>query len=365
MTYRVLLLLFLVGGACTLFAQNRQYNGEILREFFFERMASARAEAMGRADVAAGTGILSVFSNPTAIANDSALQIGANLAAPLYLLTNANYTFLGGSYRLSDRLVAGVSFRQFAIGESDFDILINGVFYPTTKPRTSQATFTVAATPVKNLSVGANLNMMVWKYLDDEPRSFLPYLDLGARYTVETGGGSPGAPDGITFGLGITNAFFQRIEFGKDTIRSKGALPVIARLGAAYQLHRNISYPGIGEGAFDFLVQAEVQDLLNNEFYSAFRLGTEVVLLDAFAFRLGYFTIGVDDFNNPQDNLSRVNDITFGGGLKIPLKKMSKGKIPASALLDVTILKQPPYTVSGPRMPNFRNFSLTVQWDID
>lgn len=365
MTYRVLLLLFLVGGACTLFAQNRQYNGEILREFFFERMASARAEAMGRADVAAGTGILSVFSNPAAIANDSALQIGANLAAPLYLLTNANYTFLGGSYRLSDRLVAGVSFRQLAIGESDFEFFVNGNFYPITKPRTTVATMTLAATPLKNLSVGASLNTLIWKYLDEEPRSFLPYFDLGARYLIETGKGRSGMSEGITFGLGVTNSFFQRVEFGKDTFRTKEVLPVMARLGAAYQWHRTISYPGIGEGAFDFLIQAEVQDILNHEFDSGFRLGGEVMLLDAIAFRLGYFTLGVDDLNNPQLNLSRVNDITFGGGLKIPLEKMSKGTIPASALLDITILKQPPYTVSGPRMPNFRNFSLTVQWDID
>ncbi|MDX2282695.1 MAG: hypothetical protein NW241_00975 [Bacteroidia bacterium] len=339
-----------------------QYDSEFQTEFLFERIPNTRAEALGRADVADGSSPASIFYNPAAIAQVQRLQTDFSTAAPLYLLGNADFYYAGAAYRFHKLLSAGLSYRRLDIGESDFEIFINGNYYPINKPRSSNAALTLASEPVKNLRIGVNVNFYDWKYLDGEKNARQIHLDAGAMYTLELPIGS-GDPHALTFGASVTNFLNSGIEFGVGSFRTVQKLPIVARTGAAYRIRRTVAYPGMDAGPIELVFMAEYQDVLNSPYKTAFRLGGETVLMDVLALRLGFFTSSEDD-SGVSTNRSRINDVTFGAGLIAPLDQLTGGKIPCRAALDVTVLKQPPFTFSGQRLPNFRSFGLRLDWTL-
>ncbi|MDX1905675.1 MAG: hypothetical protein SF053_01475 [Bacteroidia bacterium] len=340
-----------------------QYDQNFEPEYFFSRLPNARSEALGRADVALGGTAQSVFTNPAAIGQIEELHVALNTAAPLYLLSNADYYFGGIAYRVAPKLVAGLQYNQLAIGESDFEIFINGDYYPIDRPRSNNLCFTLAAEPVKNLRIGINNNLYIWKYLNQEPRALAWHLDAGAMYTLELGAERE-VPDALTFGASLTNSLFGGIQFGVDTFRTRQELPTVGRLGVSYKIRRQLSIPGMEPGPIDLTLVAEYQNLLNSEYLTAYRAGAELVLLDVLALRTGAYTEAVSDEGFPAENRSRINDITFGGGLHCPLDQLSSGKYPVDLWLDITVMKQPPFTFSGSRLPNFRSFGLRMYWNL-
>ncbi|TAE56462.1 MAG: hypothetical protein EAZ89_04680, partial [Bacteroidetes bacterium] len=359
---RVFYLLFLLLPLSGLYAQ---YDTEFQPEYFFGWLPSPRAEAMGQADVAAGNSIASIYYNPAAIGQVKGLQTFVSTAAPLYLLTEADFYDVGFAMKVHPLLTAGLSVRQMSLGETDFEILLGGQYYPIGRSKSTNYALTLASEPVKNLRVGVNVNLFDWKYIskDVSPKTnaYLPHFDAGVMYTLDVPAGS-GDPHHLTLAASVTNLSGARITFGVDSFETQQQFPAFARIGAAYAFSREVSIPGMKPGPVDVLLQAEYQNILNSEYKTAFRAGAEVVLLDLLALRIGAYTQN-ENTTNSTNSYPRHQDFTFGGGLIFPLKELTNGKIPAKARLDVTIMEQAPY-VDGRRLPNFRSFGLTMDWDL-
>ncbi|MDX2248956.1 MAG: hypothetical protein SF052_19365 [Bacteroidia bacterium] len=336
-----------------------QYYSAFQNEYFFGRMPVVKAEAMGQTEVALGGTVPSLFYNPAGIGIIENQEITLVSSGPYYLLTEADNYFVGYARRFHPKLVAAASFHQFATGPSAFEIEINGVFYPIDKPKTTNFALTVAATPIKNLHAGINFNYFRWKYINDLSRATTFHFDAGVLYEIPVSDTRK-----LSLGASVTNLFFDRISFESPAGDfGENALPVIARLGAAYRMKTILSPPGAEPGDVDILIAVEYQNLLNSEFHTAFRIGSEWVFYKVFAFRLGAYTHTEDDFG-VSTNYSRIRDITYGFGIILPLSTWCEGKIPFDAHLDYTSLKQPPATSSFGRLPNMRGFSLRMVFPV-
>ena len=349
----LLLVLVLYAGAMQ--AQRQRYYPFFQQEWFFGNLPSARTEAMGRADVAVGGTLSSMYYNPAGIGEIEQWEATFSTSAPYYALTESDYYFAGYARRINEKLVAAISLNQFAVGPTTFEVDIEGANFPVDKPTVNNLAITAAYEPIDQLQIGINANLFSWKLFDGVAASISPIIDVGALYTLPLSNGSH-----LRFGAAVVNASYSTITFSSPiNTESTSPFPVVARAGVSYQKDTEINIPGAGAQPLTLLVTTEIQDLFNNEYRNAFRLGGELVFARVLALRLGYFTITEDDFGFSA-NLSRVNDFTYGFGAIIPVNEISQGKLPLTLHIDYMSLENPPVNSFVPRSQNKRAFSFRV-----
>jgi len=140
--------------------------------------------------------------------------------------------------------------------------------------------------------------------------------------------------------------------------------PSILRFGAAYMALFPVQASFLGLEQLQFTGTLEYQNVLNNEYRTGIRIGTETVLWDALAVRLGYLSHSLND-NGLAVNRSQMTDFTFGFGLIIPLEELTSSSLPFNLHVDFTSLKQPPTSELGGRRPNMRTFSFRLVWVVN
>ena len=358
---RFFTLVWALGLALPAFAQlgGRPYFPFFQQEFFFGNLPSPRAEAMGRTGVALPGSPTSYLYNPAGIGTVEDWSAELSTSGPFYLLGASDYYFAGFVKRLHPKLVAGLNLHRFAVGPTTFSVDIAGQDFALQSPATNDLAATVAVEPVTGLHLGLNAHLFHWHLFDDSPDARSLYLDFGALYTRELASG-----DRLTAGLGVVNITGDEITFESPIgTSSSNVFPIIARVGLTYQTDMVVSIPGAGEQPLALLFTTEYQDLLNNEFRTAFRLGSEATLADVLAVRLGVYTRS-EDARGVSNNRGRVTDITYGFGFILPLERLSDGRIPARLALDFCALEPPPLIVQGTRLPNRRSFGLRLVSDL-
>ena len=105
----------------------------------------------------------------------------------------------------------------------------------------------------------------------------------------------------------------------------------------------------------------EAQDVVNSDYRTAFRLATEWLAYDIFAFRMGFYTLSQNDMG-VLTNKSRINVFTYSFGLVVPVNRMTSGMVPIDIHLDVTAQKQPELTTNSPNISPMRTVGLRVVW---
>ncbi|RMG67239.1 MAG: hypothetical protein D6722_13535 [Bacteroidetes bacterium] len=337
----------------------RPYFPFFQQEFFFGNLPSPRAEAMARAGVALPGAPTSYYYNPAGIGTVEDWAAEATTSAPFYLLREADYYHAGFVKRFHPKLVAGLNLYQFAMGPSTFTVDIEGEDFELEAPTSTDMAATVAFEPLSGLQLGLTAHLFNWDLFDDVADARSLYLDFGALYTRQLASG-----DRLTAGLGVVNITGDEITFESPIgTTSSNVFPIVARLGLTYEKELRLSLPGAGDQPLALLVTTEYQDLLNNDFRTTFRLGTEAVLADVLAVRLGFFTQNQDD-QGVANNRDRVSDITYGFGFILPLKRLSEGRIPARLALDFYAMEPPPVVFQGTRLPNRRGFGLRLISDL-
>lgn len=164
--YFVTLLAMFAGVFSETFSQN--YNG-VFPEFFLGRQPSARAEAMGRGLSAVTGDALSYYYNPAGMASLKGLNVNASFAGPFYLLDEASYNFLGASYKIEKYGTIGFSRDYFTFGD---EVIITDEFgNPTGEtytPHGQNFRLNLSSEVIKDLYVGANLNLLQPRYTRGE-----------------------------------------------------------------------------------------------------------------------------------------------------------------------------------------------------
>lgn len=336
-----------------------QYHYRFQQEYFFGNLPDPRSEAMGKASVAIGGSVASVFQNPASLATTGQQQVYVSTSAPFYILEESDYYFTGYSRRILPGIIAGISLNQLRIGPTGFETDINGKDFPLDKPVSSNLALTVAAEPLKGLTLGINANVFGLKYFDEVKPTRALNIDLGGLYVIHLS-----EHNKLQFGLGVTNILGSSIALiSPEGDEASNNLPTVARIGAAYIINTEMDYPGAGSGPLQLTLTTEYQNVLNNDFRTTFRLGGEMVFWEFLAFRLGVFTQTLDDLGN-SENRDQLNDITYGFGVIIPFEKLSGRNLPFIASLDYTSLESAPVVYSGTRLPNKRMFSLKIDWPL-
>ncbi|MEO0468923.1 MAG: hypothetical protein AAF206_04825 [Bacteroidota bacterium] len=334
-----------------------QYQSGFQQEYFFGHFPNAQTDALGGTSVALGGNVFSAWTNPAGISQIDSRELNLSLSAPFFILRESDTYFLGYAQKLNETFSAGLSVHQFAMGPSTFDINFGSERYPVDAPKVTNVILSLAAEPIKGLHAGVNLNVFNWKYIDEIPITRAAFFDIGAVYEFAPNANHPDQQ--LQFGTSLTNTTFSRIQFdGPQGEVGDEAFPAIFRLGATYSGKGRIQLVGANEGALSWLVSVEYMDLLNNEFRTTIRGGTEVMLYDVLAIRLGAYRQSKDNLGNPI-NASRDQQITHGFGVKIPIRRIFKDRVPFDIMVDYTSLPHPKGIVT---IPNFRTFSFRMIW---
>jgi hypothetical protein len=341
-----------------------QYNYGFQQEYFFGRLPSGQIEAMGRANVAVGGSVASLFFNPAGIGLIDQQEATFSTSAPFYFLKGADYYFVGAARRFKPNMVGALTVNKFAIGPTTFDLTILGIRYPTDKPRSTNIALSYAIEPIEGLHIGTNVNTFLWKYIDEVPVTAGLHIDLGALYRMPLNEGEDRSSH-LQFGAAVNNLTFAGISFANPQGEKDFAdFPAIMRAGVAFMANGPVDVGFLGLEKIGFTGTLEYQNVLNDFFRRGIRIGTETILWDVFAVRLGYLSHSLND-GGLSSNRDRMRDLTFGFGLIIPLQSLTNGKVPFNMNVDYVSLKQPPQTDAFGRLENFRTFSFRFVWVVE
>lgn len=328
-----------------------------LIEYFWGRQPSARAEAMGRGHVALTGEISSVFYNPAGIGSIRGAIFNTSYASPFYLLDKAKYFFVGAGVRLNPVWVLGLSVNHLTYAEK-FPVMAgpDNATQRTYTPQMSNYAFTLTFAPFDALEAGVSANLFSWHYFYGKTTK-RAFVDVGLMGTVWRKG-TELTEHNLRVGGSLCNLGYSDIEVASY----REELPVIARLGLSYgfAVRRNVLVEGLQ--ALGLRVHTEFQDLLNSEHHTAFRAGAEMVFLEMWALRAGYYSETWEDYGNTEVNKSRITDFTYGFGLFLPISRLTHQETPLDIEVDFVSLPQVSHTKTGGGWRNFTSVSLVVRW---
>lgn len=335
-----------------------QYDYGFLKEHFFGRLPSARAEAMGKSYTSIDGDLATAYFNPAGIATINELEINGSFTSPYYLLKKAKYDFASIGYKIKDYLIVGLNRNHFSFGEKIYYTDIIGNVLGSYDMYETNYCLTLASQPIKNLFLGLNSNYFIWNPLDKKATTV--HLDFGVIKKFqflqkETSGHS------VNIGASIVDFNYGKITLDYNGNKNTDTLPVITRLGANYQfvLDKHLLIDTLQ--TFNLLIQGEYQNVLNCEYESAIRTGAEIMILEILSVRAGYYKEKNYDYGIPSENKNEINAITYGVGLQIPLYRVTK--IPLNINFDYTSLPQPSYTkIYYTTWDNFTTYNLRLNW---
>jgi hypothetical protein len=186
-----------------------------------------------------------------------------------------------------------------------------------------------------NFSAGTNLSFFDQnlynpdKGKDEHQQTF--YAVMGLAYRKQLKGNTL-----VSFGINIKNITSSQEKILVES--QKDPLPVILYLGGAFTkkfllINSAKSYP------FSVSVSLTYQDLLNYKYKTGIRGGLEFKLSDLSDLQIGYYYVTLDD-GGSEENKDSMSGITFGAGIKIPLKSFLR-KVPVALKINVSNIPQP------------------------
>ncbi|MFH1221180.1 MAG: hypothetical protein V1694_12105 [Candidatus Eisenbacteria bacterium] len=346
----ILLSILLMWGS----ASASYHDGGVIDDLFFYRQPSARAEAMGKGGVAMVDDPSASFYNPASLGRMRGISISGSYGSPLYWFEDTKYIFLGSGVRVGRYGTVGISSYRVDYGGfaeicssgeemEDFEVALE--------------TLSLATDRLYGLDIGMNVNRirMLGTCLREDPTGYS--ADIGVSRDLLLQAGSR-AEQSLTFASSLYNVTDSKIDFSGDSEE----LPVIVRLGTAYNLtwFSKSFLPAFKTA--QGLIHIEYQDLLNSKYYGALRIGGELRLLEMLALRLGYYRESRNDNDDPENYKDALTDVTYGFGIEIPLEKMVAAKIPLRVKFDMTRLQQPGFRKGPNPWRDFSVYSLSARW---
>ena len=325
------------------------YDG-FLQDFFLGRQPSTKAEAMGRGLVACPEYDFSSWYNPATLG--------------LSDLVTANISYMDHSYvRNADYFNLSVTYNAGKYGAFGLNRYQNnmGIILAGDEMKATLYTLNYANQFIKNFYAGVNFSILDAHMPANDGSSGLYQtlftMDLGLLKVFQIQN-----TQSTTQKLSIGTAFYNLLnpKYTAADPNQPEPLPVTFKLGACY----NIQYSKISKPfelkTLDFLVYAEVEDLLNTKYNTAIKTGCEVDLYEFVSVRLGYYTQNINDYGI-STNRSTQSQFTYGFGIELPLTKLAKGQIPLSFRLDYANLK-PPLFYDNQTVASFNSVSFSMRW---
>jgi len=326
-----------------------QYEPGYLSEFFFGRQPNARAEAMGKGYTSIDGDLGSIYFNPAGIATIKSIEINATYTPPDCYLTKGYYTFYGLNYKLNKYLQIALSQFHFDYGKT-FVVNANKTLY------TEKNTLTIASEPLKNLLIGLNANYFIEQPGIDKTSSTI-FVDFGVIKKIQIALQKKNRQT-LNFGASISNLNYSSNKITFNGITTKYYLPVITRYGVSYESNFGKTHFIDSVSLIRILAQSEYQLLLNSEYRSGIKFGAEITLLNLLSLRAGWYREKVYDYGFPDVNNNKIEAITYGLGLHIPLHSFTK--IPIDMQFDFTSLPQVSYSKTQTDWDNFTTYSLRL-----
>jgi hypothetical protein len=337
-----------------------QYDGAFDLSFF-NRLPSARAEAMGRGYVSVDGDMAGVFFNPASIATLNGLAVNGSFSSPYYLLENARYSFFSAGYGINKYLSAGMSRNHFDYGENLFLTDMDGTILDSTKPFYTIYSLTLSSQPINNLYIGFNTNYYQEEFHPTVRVSSTVYFDFGAikkfnlrqhKYYAHS----------FSAGVSIINFNLAKVKYETDytDVQHEKKLPVITRYGAnyAFALDQYLLFDTLK--IVEALFQLDYKMLLNSKFRSGIHTGAEILIHEMLAIRAGYYKEKIDNLGWPESNEDKLSAFTYGFGVQFPLHKITR--IPLHIKFDYTSLPQVSHSKIHTDWDNFRTYTFSLNW---
>lgn len=347
------------------FAQNN-IDASVNAVLLLNRNPSAKSEAMGRTFMSEEGTAISAYFNPAALTGVKGISIAGSVSDGYFSFPTSEHKFNAIAYNTKKYGAIGFSYYSADIFGSE-DHLWNNY------------TLSYALKLFNNFSIGTSMNYMK---LDNKFSELnivgdiistydlskdVYYFDIGFHHFFEFSN-ADNLGHKFSFAGSLTNITNSLLE--SEPVNISGfnyienyEIPSILRVGAKYSAKYDPKR-FIDELEFlNYTITAEYQNLLNSEYRSGFKIGTELSIFEIFNFRYGYFKESINDQNFSINNLSKWKDSTFGFGLVIPFGKLSDGFVPIRVRYDYIDRKQTPF--STPEFNYFKNFSvstLSINW---
>lgn len=366
-------------------AFSQTYNGAFY-EMYFGRQPSARAEGMGRGLASVTGDAVSYFYNPAGMGSLQGLNLNAGFAGPDYELNNykfdsAYYDYFGASYNIKKYGTIGLSYDYFSYGlnlkytRTDENGNIIGTY--TYDPDVANYRLTYSLQVIKDFYVGINLNLLHPDLITEEftvgnetigNNEDVFYFDLGAIKSFNIN--SKKLTHNINLGTSLINV--NSAEYSITDAAQADKLPVIFRLGAAYDLSVDDRSIASKLQSYNFLVNIEYEDLFNSKYYGGFHSGFEFTFLEILSLRAGYYSQNV--FNTQYEidtiggelsvtnNDKTIGEFTYGFGINIPIKQLTNGKTPVEIKFDYANLKQPSIIDDEDIPGNYYVYTIKLNW---
>jgi len=338
---KIIILSFFIFLSGFIYAQevydDNKYAGAFAPQFI-NHTPSARAEAMGKGQVANNSGEYGSYFNPALTSLSKGFKIDLSYTEVGNIKPSLSYH--GVSYSNNKFGSLGVTAYYFSKDKDHhywYDQKYSGAYY--------DAIYTVnySREVVKDFYAGVNFG--VFHYSN--------YF-----YSL-TGFDTPVIDDGVTLDIGLLKKFNLQTKSTQQAIRLgtalynitgskitstsdygsiyKDPLPVIFRIGASHEI-KLTGNPEIEPSEFSFFTHAEYEKFLNSKFDVVFKLGEEITIKEIVHLRAGYYYSEVGDADYTGGYQS---EFTGGVGVSIPLDKIFKTKNSFKLKIDFTSLAPP------------------------
>jgi len=335
-----------------------QYNDQFLSDFFFGRQPSARAEALGKGYSSIGGDIFSAYYNPAGLSLIKGIELNGNYSSPYYLMKDENFVFTGLGYNLNKYFQIG--FSRFSVGYGDITFTDeSGNELYKLSPYTTNYSLTFASNPIKNLYLGINTNLLLYKATDNAPFKSL-FFDFGVLKTIELNQNDESINQ-VQLSGSLSNFTFAKMTIDVLNNSNNYELPVISRFGLSYKLGLKNSQSFKNLRTFQALALIEYQNLLNCKYLTAYRFGCEFSIYEILALRFGYYFETVDNSNSP-NSVDKIDKLTYGLGINLPLNKLISNNFPLNIKIDYTNLPQPSFVNGYNNWDNFKSVSLSINY---
>jgi hypothetical protein len=357
---QLLSVLFLV--PVVLFAQEKhQYNYGFLKELFFMRQPSARAEAMGRSYVLFNSDLSSAFYNPAGIGMLEGAQFYAS--GTEYRTGNKDealrHNFYAAGSRIGEHFAFGLSNYTFVYDMEGLPVWSpDGEVVNNAKNTLSNYTLTLAGQPVHDLFIGLNVNYLTDENFFWDYKESAVHTDLGVHKRFRFG--DEAQSHQLDLAVSMSNFTLSKVRYDYGGQDQAQTLPATGRYGAGYRFSFWNGWISPDLRTLEVSVQAEFQDLANAEQETALRGGLEVSLFEILKLRCGYYS--VKQFYNPSypqdEKYSRSR--TYGIGIQLPIDRLVG--VPLMVQFDLAVMPEESFTIYGGMPETFRLWNLHVTW---
>lgn len=356
---RIIIVLFVFSSILT--AQD--YN-ETVKWIFFGRQLSAKTEAMGRILTLGYDNNFLAQSNPASLISTEGISLFYSQSSRLdrFLLSDLNHYCGGASYKKEN--IGAFAFNVQYIDRGEFNKTTMNTDGSIENDGVVQLTEQLYTLTYSNIiynwfSFGVNINLLKQtRVRRNNPIG--TFFEVGLLKTfnlVET----THIRDEITIGTQLKNIFNQSITNESDVgfNDDAGYFPSIFRIGIsnvvkffAKNLYKHSHFIGLTTGF-------EYQNVLNSEYRTAYKFGSELSFLDMVYLRFGYYQTLEIHSSSSNDF---IEELTYGFGINLNFEHYLSNHFPISIKIDYVNLPQPSYVNFIDNRDNFNTFNLILNY---